>query len=203
MRANGVAGNGGNGTRGRRIGRTRGRALRVCGAALAIALLGPSLQACGVRVPADPDGTLDTVSGGTLRIGLSPEPGLVDVTARDPSGPLVDAAARVAEELDAEPEWTVRGEEGLVGMIERDELDLAVGGFTEDTPWTDRVGVSRAFDRLPGAEGRRVVVLVLMGENAFLSEVEEILDAESQPKADAESQPRAQQNPEQNPERAS
>ena len=180
--------------------RRAGGVVRAGGAMLAVLLLGLPLQACGVRVPADPEGTLDAVTGGTLRIGLSPEPGLVEVTEGDPSGALMDAAARLAEEFDAEPEWTVRGEEGLVGMIERDELDLAVGGFTEDTPWTDRVGVSRAFDRLPGAEGRPVVVLVPMGENAFLSEIEKLLDAQSDDRAQAGGRAEREPGPEPEPE---
>lgn len=156
------------------------RPARRLAAILAAAALAIALPGCGSSVPADPDGTLARVEGGALRVGLSPEPGLAETAGGDPSGPLVDAVEHVASRLGAEPEWTVRGEESLVGMLERGDLDLAVGSFTEETPWSERVGVSRAFEGLPGAEGRRVVVLVPMGENAFLSEIERGLDAEDE-----------------------
>lgn len=142
-----------------------------------VALLGVGLAACGVTVPADPDGTLARVSGGELRVGASPAPGLVDVSGGEPSGDLVDLVDDFARSIDATSKWTVRGEEELVTMLERGELDLAVGGFTEQTPWSDRAGASRGY-RVTGADGEPIVLLVPLGENAFLGELERFLDEE-------------------------
>ena len=47
--------------------------------AVATAMLAATLAGCGMSIPADPEGTLDRVSGGEQRIGASPDPGLVDV----------------------------------------------------------------------------------------------------------------------------
>jgi polar amino acid transport system substrate-binding protein len=38
------------------------------------ALLVPLLAGCGLKIPSDPEGTLDRVSGGTLRAGISHNP---------------------------------------------------------------------------------------------------------------------------------
>ncbi|MGV9768061.1 hypothetical protein ACWDR7_01020 [Microbacterium sp. NPDC003461] len=148
--------------------------LRVA-ALLAAAL---SLPACGLSIPADPDGTLDRVSGGTLRAGASADPGLVEVRGGEPEGPLVDLVEEFADRIDADAEWTVASEESLVTGLEEGRLDLAVGGFTDATPWSDRGGLTRGYPGIPGADGRPIAVLVPLGENAMLAELEAFLDEE-------------------------
>ena len=146
--------------------------------AVATAMLAATLAGCGMSIPADPDGTLDRVSGGELRIGASPDPGLVDVESSTPSGPLPDLAEQFAATLDARPEWAVGSEETLVGMLEAGDLDLVIGGFTEKTPWIDKAGITRGYSGIEGADGRKVVMLVPLGENAFLTDLERFLDKE-------------------------
>ncbi|OCG73477.1 transporter substrate-binding domain-containing protein [Microbacterium sediminis] len=145
------------------------------GALLATALLATG---CGVQVPTDPDGTLDRITGGELRVGATAEPGLVEVTDGEPTGPLVDLVEDFAETIDAEPEWSVASEETLVTELEEGRLDLAVGGFTDQSPWVDRAGVTRGYPGIPGADGRSLVMLVPLGENAMLAELEAFLDEE-------------------------
>ncbi|WP_309065583.1 transporter substrate-binding domain-containing protein [Microbacterium sp.] len=156
-----------------RAARRRGR---VAAALLAACAL---LAGCGITIPADPDGTLESVRGGELRVGVSPDPGLVRDEGGEPTGPLADLTEQFAESIDAEPEWTFGSEETLVGMLERGDLDLVIGGLTDQSPWLDRVGVSRGYPGIDGADGRSIVMLVPMGENAFLSELERFLDEET------------------------
>lgn len=137
-----------------------------------------ALAGCGISVPADADGTLRSVIGDELRVGVSADEGLAEVSVETPAGPLIDLTSSFAESLDAEVEWTIGSEETLVTMLEEGELDLVVGGFTDQTPWVDRVGVTRGYPGIDGADGRPIVMLVPLGENAFLSELEEFLDAE-------------------------
>ena len=137
---------------------------------VALAMAGAVLSACGLSIPTDPDGTLDRVrADGVLRVGASPSPGQVDVRADDPRGPEPELVAGFAADLGAEVEWTVAGEEELVRLLEAGELDLAVGGFTEDNAWVDKVGLTRAYT---GTH----VMMVPMGENAFQSRLELWLD---------------------------
>ena len=51
---------------------------------------------CGVTIPTDPEGTLERVSGGTLRVGVSPNPPWTEVTqGAEPTGTEV----RLVEEF--------------------------------------------------------------------------------------------------------
>ncbi|MGF2948888.1 type 2 periplasmic-binding domain-containing protein [Microbacterium alcoholitolerans] len=141
-------------------------------------LLAASLTGCGISIPTDPDRTLENVSGGELRVGASPDTGLIEAAGATPSGPLADLVTTYAAELDASTDWTVDSEETLVGMLEAGDLDLLVGGFTDQTPWVDRAGMTRGYSSIEGADGRKIVMLVPLGENAFLSNLERFLDEE-------------------------
>lgn len=143
------------------------------------AILAGLLSGCGVSIPADPGGTLESVRGGELRVGVSPDPPLVVDSGGNPTGGVVDLVEDFAASLDAEPEWTVATEETLVGMLEDGDLDLIAGGITSDTPWLERAGVTRGFSDVDGAAGRELVMLVPLGENAFLSTLERFLDEEA------------------------
>jgi len=152
--------------------------LRRTGAAAAALVLVGLLAGCGLTIPSDPDGTLDSVRGGELRVGASLEPGLVEGDSGNPTGPLPDLVTAFGDRLDADTVWTVGSEETLVGMLETGDLDLVIGGFTDQTLWVEKAGTTRGYPGIDGADGRRIVMLVPMGENAFLSELERFLDEE-------------------------
>ncbi|WP_455132306.1 hypothetical protein [Microbacterium aurum] len=48
------------------VPRTLLRAVATCVAAIAVAV---ALAGCGIRIPTDPDGALDRITGGQLRVG--------------------------------------------------------------------------------------------------------------------------------------
>lgn len=152
----------------------RGRATRT----IAIVALALTLTGCGVSIPSDPDGTLDRVTGGVLRAGASPAGELVAVDDGEVGGSLAALVVGFAEEHDARVEWTVASEEDLVADLEAGELDLAIGGMTDGTPWIDRASVTRGYPGVPGSGGASVVLLVPLGENAMQSALESYLDAE-------------------------
>ena len=144
--------------------------------AAAALLLAAVLSGCGLTIPADPDGTLESATGSELRVGLSADPGLVDTDRGTPTGSIPDLVTGFADSIDAGIDWTYGSEETLVGMLERGDLDLVAGGFTSDTPWMDKAGVTRGYPEIDGADGREIVMLVPLGENAFLSALERHLD---------------------------
>lgn len=127
-----------------------------------------SSAGCGLAIPNDPDGTLRDVTGGTLRVGVDTNSGVE---------PLIEVVEGFADQLDAEIEWHEHGEEHLVAMLEGDDIDLAVGGFTDQTPWSSRAGMTRPIVGIPALDDP-TVLLVQLGENAFLTELEAYLDAE-------------------------
>ncbi|WP_203138834.1 hypothetical protein [Microbacterium sp. JZ31] len=152
-------------------------AARCARAVTALALVAALTTGCGIRIPTDPDGTLDRVENGQLRAGASPDGDRVHVDGDDVGGPLPELVEQFAASVDAEVAWTVASEESLVTAIEEGELDLAVGGMTDRTPWTNRVAITRGFTGLPGVDDKRPVVLLApLGENRFVSELETFLD---------------------------
>ena len=140
------------------------------------------LTGCGTQIPSDPSGTLETVRGGTLRVGVSLNEGFVESgsTADDePTGPEVEVIEAFAESLNADTEWTVGSEEDLVRRLERGQLDLVAGGLSDATPWVESAAVTRPYREVTDDDGgtRKIVMLTPMGENAFLSELETFLSA--------------------------
>ncbi|GGO60234.1 hypothetical protein GCM10010910_05130 [Microbacterium nanhaiense] len=144
--------------------------------ALTVAL---GTSACGITIPSDPEGSLESVEGGTLRVGYSPDPGRIAEGPGGPTGPIADVVTGYAHTIDADVLWTLGSEETLSDAIDQGELDLAVGGFTEKSPWTDLAALSRGF-LPPGAPENTPmsVALLPMGENALLSSFEAYLDEE-------------------------
>lgn len=152
--------------------RRRWRTFGIAVAALAV------LAGCGITVPSDPEGTLDRVSGGTLRVGVTEsEPWVTVESSGEPGGSEPTLLREFAAELGARLDWRVDSEETLVGALERGELDVVVGGFTDATPWTHRVAMTVPYTEATGADGRphKHVMLVRMGENRFLVALETFL----------------------------
>ncbi|GAA2188767.1 hypothetical protein GCM10009786_19110 [Leucobacter alluvii] len=139
-------------------------------AALLVALTG-----CGITIPSDPDDTLGHAIGAELRIGIAVEPPLSE-DGDPPRGPLPELAIEYAETLDASPVWSIGSEETLVEMLEQEKLDVALGNFSPDSPWSERAALSRPFT-VDGADPAELVALMPLGENAMLSNFETFIDS--------------------------
>lgn len=137
---------------------------------LTSAFVGLTLALTGcASMPSDPDGTLERVEReGVLRVGASPS----DRTEHE-----AELAEGLAAELGARVEWTRDGETALVGAMERGELDLIIGGLHADSPWSDKVAITRAYaESTEAGETVKHVLAVPIGENAMLVRVETYLD---------------------------
>jgi polar amino acid transport system substrate-binding protein len=99
---------------------------------------------CG-DLPRDPKETLSHVRGGSLRVGLVENPPWVIRTAGEPAGAEVELVREFARELSATPEWHCGGEQQHMEALEHYQLDLLVGGLTNDTPWSKYVGLTSPF----------------------------------------------------------
>lgn len=144
--------------------------------ALLLAVVVSATAGCGLQVPTDPDGTLDRVTGGELRVGASPHGGLVQVSGASVSGTEADLVQDYAASIGSAVQWTTGGEESLVGALTHGDLDLVVGGITDQTPWADRVAVTRGFPNPENPHGENLVWLAPLGENRFVSSLEAFLD---------------------------
>lgn len=136
---------------------------------LACCLTALALAACG-GYPRDPDGTLDRVRGGVMRVGVAHDPPFVVADGPgEPRGPEVALLRDYARGLGARIAWNRSGHAVLMRELEARRLDAVVGGHADDSPWTQRVATSRPY-RLQDAHGRPVdrVMALPPGENAWL-----------------------------------
>lgn len=148
--------------------------------ALALVLL-LAVAGCGVTVPTDPDGTLDRVTGGELRVGAvdtGRAPWVRWEQADQPSGIEADLVEDFAEGLDARVTWVRGSEQHLAEQLKHGRLDLLVGGFADTTPWMTHAGLTRPYTESTDRVGTTLkhVMLVPMGENAFLLELDRFLE---------------------------
>lgn len=139
-----------------------------------------AVTGCSATIPSDPDGTLDRVTDGTLRVGVSPNPPWTDLPGgpdADPEGSEVDLVEGFAASIGADVEWVPGGEEDLIGRLERGELDLVIGGLTARSPWSEKAALTYRYTETTGPEGEKElhVMAAPMGENAFLVELERFL----------------------------
>lgn len=144
-----------------------------------VLLAGLVLTGCGIGIPSDVEGTLERVRAeGVLRAGASPDPGWVELRdGAEPAGREPELVEEFARHLGVEVEWTVAGEEHLVGLLEEGGLDLAVGGVTDQNPWVAKVALTRPYAEVSaGGTTEAHVMMLRMGENAFQSELERWLD---------------------------
>jgi polar amino acid transport system substrate-binding protein len=112
--------------------------------ALLIAL-GFLLVSCS-ELPKDQENTVRRITdSGKMRIGLMENQPWVIRTGDEPSGAEPVLMRDFANTLGAVPEWHWGSDEGLFGALELHELDAVVGGVTDETPWTKRIGITRYY----------------------------------------------------------
>lgn len=145
---------------------------------LAVFTLASGMVGCGISMPADPDGTLERVTGGTLRVGVTANGKWVSLgPGPEPRGIEPSLVRSFAATIGASPEWVTGSEQELTKALKEGELDLVVGGFAADTPWVTHAGTTRPYTESKDAFGKTVkhVLLVPLGENAFLLALDRFL----------------------------
>jgi hypothetical protein len=126
--------------------------------------------------------TLQRVSGGTLRVGISPHPPWV-VPGPVPTGPEPELVTALAAELGARIEWHPGSTDALLARLEgrgrggsaqedRPLLDLVIAGLCEDSPWREHVAFSQPHTRPREGEGCERVLALPPGENAWAVRVD-------------------------------
>lgn len=115
------------------------------------------LTAC--RYPDDPNGTLERVSSGTLRVGVTENPPWVvrlgEGAAAGATGVEPALLQTLASELSSEIRWYWGNESELLAALEAGQLDVAIGGFREADPIKAVVGFTRPYFTAPITVGSR------------------------------------------------
>jgi polar amino acid transport system substrate-binding protein len=116
-------------------------ALRVLLVALLVALV-----AGGCQYPRDPDGTLNRVQGGVMRVGVAEADPWVVIEGGQPSGGAeVEIVRRFARDIGARIEWVEGSEEELVHATKEGAVDLVIAGLTNKSRWKKDVAFTRPY----------------------------------------------------------
>jgi polar amino acid transport system substrate-binding protein len=111
---------------------------------LAVALM--AALAGGCQYPQDPEGTLDRVRGGVMRVGVTQADPWVQVPAGgDPTGVEVELVERFAETLDARVEWVEGSESDLMEALQGRQLDVVIAGLTRQSEWQRVAALTRPY----------------------------------------------------------
>jgi polar amino acid transport system substrate-binding protein len=120
---------------------------------LTVILLLAAIGAAGCQYPRDPDGTLNRVEDGVMRVGVTEaDPWVVLEGDRPVGGVEVELARRFARDVGARIEWVEGSEEELVDAAKEGQVDLILGGLTNKSRWRKDVALTR-----PYVESRSVV----------------------------------------------
>jgi ABC-type amino acid transport substrate-binding protein len=132
--------------------------------------LAVALGACDL--PRDPEGTLERVEGSSVRVGITESPPWTVITEGEPRGVEPALLEELARDLDAEIEWVDGSESEILEEIEEGHVDVAIGGFTADNPWSKKVTFIQPYFTLGKDEH---VMAVPHGENAWIVRLERFL----------------------------
>jgi polar amino acid transport system substrate-binding protein len=114
--------------------------------ALTLVMLLAALAAAGCQYPRDPDGTLNRVEGGVMRVGVTDaDPWVALEGDRPVGGAEVELARRFARDLGARIEWVQGSEEELVDAAKEGQVDLIIGGITSKSRWKKDVAFTRPY----------------------------------------------------------
>jgi polar amino acid transport system substrate-binding protein len=113
---------------------------------LTVVLLLTTIAAAGCQYPRDPDGTLNRVEGGVMRVGVTEaDPWVVLEGDRPVGGAEVELTRRFARELGARIEWVQGSEEELVDAAKEGQVDLILAGITSKSRWKKDVAFTRPY----------------------------------------------------------
>ena len=123
-------------------------------------------------LPRDPKETLRQLQSRPVRVGLVEHAPWVVRNGSEPAGVEVDLIRNFASELGTTPDWHWGGEQEQLEALQHYQLDVVIGGFTDQTPWSKYVGLTSPYFE---ETSLKHVIAVPPGENALLKRLDEFL----------------------------
>lgn len=131
----------------------------------------------GCGIPRDPEETLEQISGGQMRVGVTENRPWTYFENNRPAGIEVELIERFAEELNSQIHWMRGSESELLEALRQRELDVVIGGLTDSTPWSKELGLTEPYLTV---RGKKHVMAVPPGENRWLLELDRFLQQQKQ-----------------------
>ena len=135
-------------------------------------LLGLLLSFSCTNLPRDPKETLRQLQSRPIRVGLVEHPPWVVRNGAEPAGVEVELIRNFASQLGTTVEWHSGGEQEQLEALEEYQLDVVIGGLTDQTPWSKYVGLTSPYFE---EESSKHVIAVPPGENGFVKRLDEFL----------------------------
>jgi polar amino acid transport system substrate-binding protein len=104
-----------------------------------------AIAVAGCQYPRDVEDTLDRVSGGEMRVGVSDHEPWVNLDGDEPAGVEPTIIRRFAETIDAEIHWVQGDSEQLVEALANGQLDVVIAGITRTSLYKRRVALTRPY----------------------------------------------------------
>jgi membrane-bound lytic murein transglycosylase MltF len=105
-------------------------------------------------------------------VGYSESRPWVTKSGNTPGGTEAELVRQFAQTLHARIEWHNDTEQNLFERLEKNEIHLVIAGLTDETPWKDKIGMTRPYREVGK---KKHVMAVAPGENAFLVALETFL----------------------------
>ncbi|MBE0462564.1 transporter substrate-binding domain-containing protein [Halomonas sp. FME20] len=103
------------------------------------------LALAGCRYPVNIERPMADMQGGELNIGLSENPPWVINTDQGPAGLEVEIIQALAENMDATINWHWDSEGNLLAALSHYQLDLVIGGLTQDSNVSALAAPTKAY----------------------------------------------------------
>lgn len=103
------------------------------------------LVLAGCRYPVNIERPMADMHGGELNIGLSENPPWVINTDQGPAGLEVEIVRALAEDMDATINWHWDSESSLLAALSQYQLDLVIGGLTQDANVSTLAAPTKAY----------------------------------------------------------
>lgn len=112
---------------------------------LLITLVCGAFAVGGCTIPDDTDGTYEHIENGVLRVGVTEHEPWVSLENEDPSGVEVGLIRELAAQLHAKVDYTTGSEEELVDALRERDLDVVIGGITDQTAWAKVAAMTKPY----------------------------------------------------------
>ena len=93
--------------------------------------------------PKDPGNTLNDAKNNVLRVGIAESGKWAQVNNGDYTGIEVNLIKDYAKSINAEIKWIPGSQTHLIDLLNEDEIDVAIGGFTKKSPFEKHAGFTR------------------------------------------------------------
>lgn len=110
-----------------------------------ILIIFAALVLAGCRYPVNIERPMADMQGGEVNIGLSENPPWVINTDQGPAGLEVEIIRALAEKMDATINWHWDSEGNLLAALSQHQLDLVIGGLTQDSNVSTLAAPTKAY----------------------------------------------------------